>query len=298
MTASEVYPSGFLQHITNGNHPASKFHLRSSLEEEGQVMDINIIEKRLRSRSGISQLPPYPGKGSVDPDPSQSAFGLWATIVGLYTGMKLTKDTDRTVALSGIIDIFRPFFGTHYYGLWQIFMPIELLWMANGTTTQPSQRRAPSWSWMSFEGPMTYKNCKFQIEDTPHETRLRLLGPMSRARWRARKGPGSGNPAEITHIDEEFQLIQSGGTRIMTDSYGNIYFDHWDESMPTEDVVCMPIVVFKPRYGSIWTEGLVTGLVLHQRSNDVFVRLGYFEAGGEGFMASLKKAQRTQATII
>jgi hypothetical protein len=163
MTASEVFPSGLLRYITNGNHPASIFHLRSSLEEEGQVMDVNTLEKRLRSKNGMSQLPIAPGRGSVSPNPSNSTLGLWATIVVLYTEMKLTKDTDKTVALSSIRDIFRPFFGTHYYGLWQIFMPVKPLWMANGTTTQPSKKRVPSWSWMAFEGPMAYKNCKFQF---------------------------------------------------------------------------------------------------------------------------------------
>ena len=304
MTASEVFPSGLPRHIANGNHPASKFHLRSSLEEEGRVIDINILEKLLRSKSEMSQLPIAPGKGSVSPNPSHSTFGLWATIVGLYTEMKLTEDTDRAVALSGIIDIFRPFFGTHYHGLWQIFMPFELLWMANGTSTKPSKRRAPSWSWMSFEGPMTYKNCKFQfgtdnlvtqfigVEDKSHETRLRLSGPMLRARWRAERDSGPDKPAVITHLDEDAQM------RFITGSYGNIYFDHWDEGMPAEDVVCMPITVIRHEYHPIWTKRLISGLVLQQKSNDVFVRLGYFEAREEEFMAPLKKSQRREATII
>jgi hypothetical protein len=63
-------------------------------------------------------------------------------------------------------------------------------------------------------------------------------------------------------------------------------------------VVCMPITVTKHKCHSIYTKRDISGLVLQQKSNDVFVRLGYFQAREEEFMAPLKKAQRREATIL
>lgn len=108
--ASEVFRIGVPRYILHENHPASKLETRSSDGDE-LLLDVNIIEGRLRSKNEILQLPTAPGKGSTRPKLNDSTFGLWAAIVGLYPEMNLTKDTDRTVALSGIIDIFRPFFG-------------------------------------------------------------------------------------------------------------------------------------------------------------------------------------------
>jgi hypothetical protein len=68
--------------------------------------------------------------------------------------------------------------------------------------------------------------------------------------------------------------------------------------MPAEDVVCMPITVTGHKYHSIWTERLISGLVLQQTLNEVFVRLGYFEAREKEFMDPLKKVQRREATTL
>jgi hypothetical protein len=309
MRASEVFPSGVPRRIFHENHPASKFQTRSP-DGDALILDVNILEGRLRSKSEISQLPNAPGKGSIKPEPNDSTFGLWAAIVGYYTEMNLTKDTDRTVALSGIIDIFRPFFGAHCHGLWHIFMPVELLWIAKGNMARPSVQRAPTWSWMSLEGSMTYQHCKFEygvdilatqfvsIETKEHETQLRLITPLLRANWRVVDETTPRKSAVISSIEGEIQPVIFMGIRITTRSYGEIHFDHWDEEMPVENIFCIPIKVDKSPYSFAYLHYGISGLVLQEVRHGVFVRLGHFEAYTKTCMPFLKQAQRREIIIV
>jgi hypothetical protein len=85
---------------------------------------------------------------------------------------------------------------------------------------------------------MTYKNCEFQfgidilvtqfigIGNKSHETRLRLSGPLLRARERAERDSGPDKPAKITHLDGDAQTVIIFGLRFVAGSYSNIYFDH------------------------------------------------------------------------
>jgi hypothetical protein len=308
MRASEVFPGGLPRRILHENHPASKFETRSS-DGDALILDVNILEGRLRSKGEILQLPTAPGKGSIKPEPNDSTFGLWAAIVGYYTEMNLTKETDRTVALSGIIDIFRPFFGAHCHGLWHIFMPVELLWIAKDTTVRPLVQRAPTWSWMSLEGSMTYQHCEFEygidilvtqfvgIETKEHETQLCLSTLLLHANWRMDNETTPRKSAVISSIEGEVQPLIFMGIRITTRPYGEIHFDHWGEEMPVENIFCMPIKADKSPH--IWPDFPgIRGLVLQEVRDGVFIRLGHFEAYTETCMPFLKQAQKRKIIII
>jgi hypothetical protein len=224
--------------------------------------------------------------------------------------MNLTKETDRTVALSGIIDIFRPYFGAHCHGLWHIFMPVELLWIAKGNTARPSVQRAPTWSWMSLEGSMTYQHCKFEygvdilvtqfvsIQTKEHETQLRLLTPLLRINWRVHDETTPRKSAIISSIEGKIQPVIFMGMRIATRSYGDIHFDHWDDELPVENIFCMPITVRKSSYTWRIFHKEISGLVLQEVRDGVFARLGHFEADTETCTPFLKQAQRREIIIV
>lgn len=88
----------------------------------------------------------------------------WPFIVDFYSSMALTVDTDRPVAIAGVIDIFRPFLGEYWAGMWQKLTTAQLNWQTNEHNTEyivphctrPSEKRAPSWSWMSLEGRVDF----------------------------------------------------------------------------------------------------------------------------------------------
>jgi hypothetical protein len=93
----------------------------------------------------------------------ERASGRWAYIVNQFTGRKLTRDSDRLPALSGLAKEIQLETGDEYLaGLWKKDLRYDLLWevdvmfSAGGTEwKRPAKYRAPSWSWASIEGPVT-----------------------------------------------------------------------------------------------------------------------------------------------
>ncbi|GAB1311902.1 hypothetical protein MFIFM68171_02112 [Madurella fahalii] len=77
----------------------------------------------------------------------------WWEIIQEYTSCKLTFDSDRWPAISGIAKIVEAQSGLRLaYGLWEIGMAEELLWQV---VKPPKRERfdngAPSWSWLSVD---------------------------------------------------------------------------------------------------------------------------------------------------
>jgi hypothetical protein len=74
----------------------------------------------------------------------------------VYSRARLTKDTDKVVAIAGIAENLRPFLGDEYLvGLWRSNLVHELLWRSSsnsGNQSRPDPCLAPSWSWMSVKG--------------------------------------------------------------------------------------------------------------------------------------------------
>jgi hypothetical protein len=98
-------------------------------------------------------------KGGIvtDVDDIESQRICWWGVVKEFTSRKLTKDTDRLPALSGIINHLQERTGdTPIAGLWKNDLPYGLLWQsASRTMTRPqAQSKVPSWSWVSLDGPI------------------------------------------------------------------------------------------------------------------------------------------------
>ncbi|KAI8711482.1 HET domain-containing protein [Fusarium sp. LHS14.1] len=279
MRASEVFPGGVPTNIYHDDHPASKFKAIST-DNDQVVMTANILERRLSSLKTRLQIPIAPGRGSLERF-TEAPFAFWSVIVGEYTKMKLTKDTDRIFALAGITDVFRPFFGDHWFGMWRIFMPLELLWAAGGTGQRPSTLRAPTWSWFSVERPVYYTNCELNYRRDRLITefidaeatgevgmRLRLSTILLRATWSSFNEIGTS--CVISSVEGETRRMSFYGIPTIPDTYGDVSFDHWDDGAVAEDVFLMCIQIRK-QSGSI-----ALGLVLQEIDEGVYERLGHF----------------------
>jgi hypothetical protein len=46
--------------------------------------------------------------------------------------------------------------GTYLAGLWESQLPYGLLWISLVPHTRPTTERAPSWTWASIDGPVSY----------------------------------------------------------------------------------------------------------------------------------------------
>jgi hypothetical protein len=102
-------------------------------------------------------IPPDLPIDGEDPE-SREQTGMnkeWRDVVKTYTRGKLTKSSDKLVAISGVAKRFEERFGGggYLFGLWGEVLPAGLLWQVSGTeVTRAVPPRAPTWSWASVDG--------------------------------------------------------------------------------------------------------------------------------------------------
>jgi hypothetical protein len=83
----------------------------------------------------------------------------WREIVSTYTRRELTYATDKLIALRGLIDAIRDRTNLpDIAGMWLPTLTHDLLWSTNPYTMRCKLYRAPSWSWVSVDGPVSYEH--------------------------------------------------------------------------------------------------------------------------------------------
>lgn len=83
-------------------------------------------------------------------------YTLWYDLVSDYSYRKLTFPEDRLRAVLGLAELFRGIIRDRFiWGLWRQDLPAGLLWSVQATV--PTARlAAPSWSWASIDGELTF----------------------------------------------------------------------------------------------------------------------------------------------
>jgi len=109
----------------------------------------------------------------------------WYHLVAAYTRCRITRPTDRLVAVSGLVDrLTKHLTGRYFAGVWSDSFGQGLLWAANeGTLTHSETYIAPSWSWASTEGPKQYLVPGDGFESLP-DMELLYLEERTSARYR------------------------------------------------------------------------------------------------------------------
>jgi len=94
--------------------------------------------------------------------PLQAVLDFWLAAISLYSGLNLTFEEDRPVALAGIAQRISNFVRSPYLaGLWAADLPRSLLWYrldAQGRKFSRSSKIAPTWSWASSSAATGF-NC-------------------------------------------------------------------------------------------------------------------------------------------
>ncbi|KAK5991448.1 MFS-type transporter pynF-like protein [Cladobotryum mycophilum] len=89
------------------------------------------------------------------------ASSRWQNIVGQYSSLLLSRDTDRLPALSGLASRVKPYLGEYLAGLWSSTLRFNILWRVDKLepkVSRPTRCRGPSWSWASIDGTVSYWN--------------------------------------------------------------------------------------------------------------------------------------------
>ncbi|KAF4953615.1 hypothetical protein FGADI_5951 [Fusarium gaditjirri] len=89
------------------------------------------------------------------PSGESNSMDAWSQRVEAYMRTKLTRETDRMIAFSGIVQSFgRSWQLTQDYlaGLWRCHLPAALLWKVTSSVQRSTKCTAASWSWASLSG--------------------------------------------------------------------------------------------------------------------------------------------------
>ncbi|KAF2111990.1 heterokaryon incompatibility protein-domain-containing protein [Lophiotrema nucula] len=99
-------------------------------------------------------------------------------IVPEYTRLDLTRPTDRLVALAGLAEAFTLLRtgDTYLAGLWKKTLKSDLLWCVDPTRSSSRLRIAPTWSWGSVTGAVTYP----YLERNPSSSSSIVFSPTLR----------------------------------------------------------------------------------------------------------------------
>jgi hypothetical protein len=101
-------------------------------------------------------------------------YSRWHDLIASYSVRQLTFETDKLPAVSGVASRVHEVVGSEYLaGLWKDNLPMELCWSVDyisspSSTSQllPTSFIAPSWSWASVKGALSFvdpnPNCPFE----------------------------------------------------------------------------------------------------------------------------------------
>lgn len=135
----------------------------------------------------VKQLKPVMALARIAEEINVS-YDVWSGIVEAYSRSKLTYESDKLVALAGLaMEIAQMFQRDDYLaGLWRSGLPYSLMWTADddteNTIVRPRKYRAPSWSWASLDGNITFpdifKNAVAEVIDVAVSTERDVFGPV------------------------------------------------------------------------------------------------------------------------
>ncbi|EWZ30820.1 hypothetical protein FOZG_15262 [Fusarium oxysporum Fo47] len=111
------------------------------------------------------------------PSEDSDDMDAWSQRVLAYMRTKLTRETDRSVAFSGVVQSFgqsRQLSEDYLAGLWRCHLPEALLWKVTSPARRSATCTAASWSWTSLAGDclvntdrdLVHEPCFITVEQT------------------------------------------------------------------------------------------------------------------------------------
>ena len=232
---------------------------------------------------------------------------MWRNIVALYSSCKLTRSSDKLIALSGLAQYVQRFIDDEYLaGLWRRELLYDLLWHANSSrvipNTRPAEYRAPSWSWASIDGDVTYPLSMVWdqiLNSTPVaniiEASVEPAGAECTGKLEAGSIKLSASLLSMTYEVTDISFVISNQFIFKIRGKGISGFLYPDEigDPGLKNALCLPLMAH-------YVDGVlssVTGLFSNSSSSSgCFKRSGVFTANG-GRLKVFKEAFKTKSTI-
>lgn len=212
----------------------------------------------------------------------------WAKAVEMYSDTKLTRQSDKFVAMAGVADWFSARNGDEYVaGMWRKHLEVQLLWFAHASpedqyhdAQSSSEYLAPTWSWASTRRRIDYK-AAFDIQthgddDQKWTQNIHVLDVTIRLAYPSfPHGPLVGGTLRLA-----FSRILSGTADWCHPPHMK-QIVHWDLPAKQDGLLYyLPVYACCDRMDSdlCFTEGLVLKAKLLEQG--IFQRVGHWLNGG------------------
>jgi hypothetical protein len=232
-------------------------------------------------------------------------YDCWHKTIENFTSRNLTYEDDRLPAIAGVAKRLGMTTDDSYHaGLWRRDMLPSLLWYHRPSTPRNTTKsaRAPSWSWASTNGEVTYDELVF---DGPYRTRTTLsplidildvsdpptcenhpFGPTSKASLRLSGVLLKMEPGEH---EQRFSLVLVKNSTPLESCVERTYWDVRDlDKTAQTHLHCLPICVRhgkgtnSERHKTSWEEDLKTGVDRFEMYNRIFCLILQPIEGEEG----------------
>ncbi|KAH7402294.1 heterokaryon incompatibility protein-domain-containing protein [Phaeosphaeria sp. MPI-PUGE-AT-0046c] len=228
-------------------------------------------------------------------------FRIWKDLIKDYSMRSLTNEDDKLNAIAGIVTYFQKHMDDVYLvGFWKNYLLQDLSWKIT-RATKPSRKRAPSWSWMALDGPVS-----FQFDHCGWYTSIATVISCSLDSVGSIASLSSAVGGALVLSGYLYQLptnipiteIFQDTTDVLTGYYQGIVWDCEMNASSQFTYFGLANCAFETREGHDSGSRLVWGLVLQETSDccpeqPVYERVGWFSSSTE-----LVTRLKSEVTIV
>ncbi|KAI0426213.1 heterokaryon incompatibility protein-domain-containing protein [Xylaria sp. FL1042] len=199
----------------------------------------------------------------------------WASIVEAYTERALGVLDDRLNAIAGIAKMMhRAELGEYLGGLFSYKLLPQLMWSrAEGQVPlpRPSQGyRAPSWSWSSIDNQVTFRNRMWSSAEVIASLIEFTIQPVSEVEKYTKYVSGM---LRISGVATVFKLVKDQTTSELAMPQSHSGVSLILDAQEFQDVSSIDVYLLQILHDS----GVIRGLVLQDKNDSTFRRIGYFD---------------------
>ncbi|KAI1097822.1 HET-domain-containing protein [Jackrogersella minutella] len=152
---------------------------------------------------------------------------LWQQLVEHYTSRSLTYESDRLVALAGLVTQVPQPRRDYLGGVWRSQLDSGILWRAVGPPSRccrPAGYVAPSWSWASVSG---------EIRFVPLSSDTRFIWQVIEAKCLFKGYDGDFGRVASAHLKVRSKMVHVRVEERVQNMNMDIAQKHWDSGLPT-----------------------------------------------------------------
>ncbi|KAH8807774.1 heterokaryon incompatibility protein-domain-containing protein [Xylogone sp. PMI_703] len=112
---------------------------------------------------------------------AEQALKRWLRLVTIYSQRSVSLPHDKLNAISAVATEFSSLLGSYIAGVWQLSLLWQLTWVTSSSwnpragNTRPKVYRAPSWSWASVDGDLSFEDNLLEADNEEYLYRCNVI---------------------------------------------------------------------------------------------------------------------------